>query len=390
MDRGRNVKILIAADSFKGSMTSAEAGEAIARGLGRGLRESGLEAEIHVVAMADGGEGTVEAFRHAAGGERVTVRCRGPLGRPVDATFLTLPEGETAVIEMAASSGLTLVKGREDVMRSDTFGLGEQILAALDRGAQRILIGIGGSATHDCGAGTARALGVRFLDEERQELGSTPSELAALAGIDTSSTDPRVAEACPPRRASFEVICDVDNPLLGPNGAAAVYSPQKGADPETVENLEAFSRRFADVVESALGVDLRGKPGVGAAGGLGFGLAAFLEAELRPGIDVMIEIAGLREHARGADLLVTGEGRMDSQSLMGKAPSGIAGIARELGVPCVAFCGFVEGPHDALVPEPFTAVYEIVSIADSLEDAVRRGPELLRELARRHAGEFKR
>ncbi len=380
------MKILIATDSFKGSMTSAEAGEAIARGLG----ESGLEAEFDVVAIADGGEGTVDAFARAAGGERVTVECRGPLSRPVEATFLVLPDGGTAVVEMAASSGLTLVRGREDIMRSDTFGLGEQIRAALDRGVKRILIGIGGSATHDCGAGASRALGVRFLDAEKRELGTTPSELAALFGVDMSGLDRRVSTTRPPRRASFEVICDVDNPLMGSTGAAAVYSPQKGADPETVKLLEAFSHLFADVVEKSLGVTLRSMPGAGAAGGLGFGLAAFLGAELRPGIDVMIEAAGLRERARGADLLVTGEGRMDSQSLRGKAPSGIAAIAEELGVACVAFCGYVDGPREALAPEPFRAIFEIASTAESLEDAVDRGPELLRELARKQAGELAR
>ncbi len=388
------MKILIATDSFKGSMTSAEAGEAIARGLADGLRKSLPAAEgeppaaFDVVAIADGGEGTVDAFVCAAGGERVTVECLGPLSRPVNATFLMLPDGETAVIEMAASSGLTLVRGREDIMRSDTFGLGEQIKAALEGGAKRILIGIGGSATHDCGAGMARALGVRFLDENARELGTTPSELAALFGVDMSGLDRRVSTTRPPRRASFEVICDVDNPLAGPTGAAAVYSPQKGADPETVKLLEAFSHLFADVVERSLGATLRSMPGAGAAGGLGFGLAAFLGAELRPGIDVMIEAAGLRERARGADLLVTGEGRMDSQSLRGKAPSGIAAIAKELGVPCVAFCGYVDGPREALVPEPFGAIYEIASVADSIEDAVLRGPELLRELARKRAGEL--
>ena len=315
----------------------------------------------------------------------MTVECRGPLGDPVDATFLMLPGGQTVVIEMAASSGLTLVRGDEDIMHSDTFGLGEQILAALDRGARRILIGIGGSATQDCGAGMTRALGVRFLDRDGRELGSAPAEVAQLAEIDTSGIDPRIV------RTRFVVICDVDNPLLGPTGAAAVYSPQKGASPSVVEKLEAFSDRFSDMAERAIGLaagGLREMPGAGAAGGLGFGLAAFLGAELRPGIDVVIDAVGFRERARGADLLVTGEGRMDSQSLRGKAPSGIAAVAAELGLPCVAFCGYVEGPRDGLEPEPFAAIYEIVSIADSAADALARGGELLRALARKHAPEI--
>jgi len=218
--------ILIAVDSFKGSMTSVEAGEAIRRGLAEGLASLGINASFDVVPIADGGEGTVDAFHAALGGELVRLSCRGPLGDPVPSTFLLLPGGKTAVIEMAASCGLPLVKGREDILHSDTFGLGQQILAALDRQPDKILVGIGGSATNDGGAGMARALGVRFLDAMGRELSTTPAELANLHAVDFSGLDTRV------RRPRFEVMCDVDNPLLGPSGAAATFAPQKGADPE--------------------------------------------------------------------------------------------------------------------------------------------------------------
>jgi glycerate kinase len=374
-------RILIAVNSFKGSMTSLQAGAAVGRGLDEGLRAIGHSPILDVVPVADGGEGTVEAFRAAVGGERSSVTCRGPLGDPVEAAFLLLPDGRTAAIEMAASCGLTLAKGREAILRSDTTGLGEQIRAALDRGADRLVIGIGGSATQDGGAGMARALGARFLDGAGREIGTTPERLASLAAVDLAGLDPRL------RGARIDVLCDVTNPLLGPAGAAAVYAPQKGADPAAVARLEAATRRLADVVEASRGRSFRDLPGAGAAGGLGFGLAAFLGAALRPGIEVVIETAGLRGRAAKADLLATGEGRLDAQSLRGKGPAGIAALAREAGAPCVAFCGSIAGPREALVPAPFAAVYEILPLARSLADAIARGESLLRDLARSRAAD---
>lgn len=375
--------ILIAVDSFKGSMTSAQAGEAIRRGVSDGFAALDIKASFDVVPIADGGEGTVDAFHAALGGELIRFSCRGPLGDPVPATFLLLPGGKTVVIEMAASCGLPLVKGREDILHSDTFGLGEQILAALDRQSDRILVGIGGSATNDGGAGMARALGVRFLDAEGRELGSTPAELANLHAVDFSGLDARV------RRTRFEVMCDVDNPLLGPAGAAAIFAPQKGAGPEVVKTLEAIGERYADLVERTVGGTFRDRPGAGAAGGLGFGLSAFLDAQLRPGINIVIETTRLRERARQAQLLITGEGRLDSQSLRGKAPSGIAAIAAELGRPCVAFCGSIGSGVETLVPKPFAAVFDVISVAASISDAIARGVECLETLARRRAGEIR-
>ena len=375
--------ILIAVDSFKGSMTSAQAGEAIRRGLANGLAALQIKASFDVIPIADGGEGTVDAFHAALGGELIQVACRGPLGDPVPATFLVLPDGKTAVIEMAASCGLPLVQRREDILHSDTFGLGQQILAALDRQPDKILVGIGGSATNDGGAGMARALGARFLDAAGREIGSAPAELANLHALDCSGLDTRI------RQTQFEAMCDVDNPLLGPDGAAAVFAPQKGAGPDTVKKLDAIGCCYADLVEQTIGATFRDRPGAGAAGGLGFGLSALLGARLRPGISVVIETTHLRERAQRARLLITGEGRLDSQSLRGKVPSGIAAIAAELGRPCMAFCGSLGGAAETLVPSPFAAAFEVISVTDSVADAIARGVECLEALARRHAGDLR-
>jgi len=373
------MRVLIAADSFKGSLTSAEAGTAVAAGLRAGFAEMGIRTEIEVVPVADGGEGTIEAYAAACGGEIIPVVCPGPLGDSVTAEFLVLPGGKTAVIEMAESCGLTLVEGRRDILCSDTSGLGRQIRTALERRPEQILIGLGGSATNDWGAGMAAALGARFLDGEGRVLRPNPAELAGFRTIDASGLDSRL------RAIRFVALTDVDNPLLGSRGAAAVYAPQKGADAEAVKFLEETGERFADVVESSLGRRFRDCPGSGAAGGLGFGATAFLGADIRPGIEVMIETTGLREKARQADLVVTGEGRLDAQSRHGKAAAGITRLARETGLPCVAFCGSIDGPVSNYVPEMFAAAYEIRPAAASLADAVARSAFYLEILARRSA-----
>jgi len=435
------MRVLIAVDSFKGSLTSAEAGGAIAEGLESGFAELGIQAAIDIVPIADGGEGTIEAFAAACGGERVPVLCPGPLCDPVSAEFLILPGGKTAVIEMAQSCGLTLVRGREDILRSDTAGLGRQILAALDRRPERLLIGIGGSATNDWGAGMAGILGARFLNDRGLVIGTRPIDLADLHSMDLSGLDSRI------KSIAIESICDVDNPLLGPKGAAAVYGPQKGAGADTVKRLDEIGSRFADAVESSVGQEtklcgrnsprqaryftvlhdvsssfmkplnqdnasqssmrlpnqdeafksgpgldrrqrLRDFPGSGAAGGLGFGLAAFLGAELRSGIEVMIDAARLRERILGVDLIVTGEGRLDAQSQHGKTTAGIAALARNANIPCLAFCGSVEGPTSSFIPEMFAAVYTLSSVASSLDDSMANGAEYLRMIARCAACHF--
>jgi glycerate kinase len=375
------IRVLIASDSFKGSLTSAEAGAAIADGLGEGFAEIGVSAAFDIIPIADGGEGTVAAFAAAVGGEKVLVLCPDPLGVPVTAELLLLPGGSTAVIEMAQSCGLTLVRGRENIRRSDTSGLGRQISAALDRRLEKLLIGIGGSATNDWGAGMAAALGIRFLDDRGRKLGTNPAALAAIRTVELSGLDPRL------KSVRVEAICDVNNPLLGPTGAAAVYGPQKGADGGTIVFLDEIGGRFADAVEKAVGRGLRDIPGSGAAGGLGFGLAAFLGAELRPGIEAVIEAAHLRARIKNADLIVTGEGRLDDQSRRGKTTAGIAALAREAHLPCLAFCGSLEGPISTYVPSLFAAVYDLSSVAPSREASIAQGALFLKTTARRAARE---
>lgn len=376
------MRILIAVDSFKGSLGSAEAGAAIAAGLRAGLAEIGIQADIEIVPTADGGEGTLEAFAAACGGERISLAAPGPLGDPILSAFHLLPGRTTAIIESAQTCGLTLVAGREDILHSTTAGLGLQVRKAMDLRPERIFIGLGGSATNDWGAGMADELGVRFLDGGGRRLHPHPQALAGIRKADIGGLDSRV------RSVRFTALADVDNPLLGPRGAATVFAPQKGADPETVKRLEESGRRFADAVESAVGLSLRDRPGAGAAGGLGFAAMAFLGADLRPGIEALIETAGLSAKARGVDLIVTGEGRLDVQSRSGKTVMGISRLARESGVPCVAFCGSITGPSSDYVPALFAAAYVIRPEAASLEEAMARAGAFLETIARRAARDF--
>lgn len=378
----RPIRIVIAADSFKGSLTSMEAGTAISVGLQAGLAEKGIASAFAVVPIADGGEGTIEAFTAARGGERAAVSCPGPLGDPVEAEFLLLPGGTTAVIESAQSCGLGLVAGRADILRSNTAGLGRQIAAALDRRPTRILVGLGGSATNDWGAGMADALGARFLGGGGRPLPPCPAALGDVRSIDLSRWDARLLSV------RFEAVSDVDNPLLGPEGAAAVFSPQKGADPRTVQILQKTGSRFADVVEAAAGRRFRDHPGAGAAGGLGFGLMAFLNAEIRSGIETIIEAADLRNRIEDADLIITGEGCLDAQSRRGKTAAGIARLARDAGRPCIIFSGSINGPVSAFVPDMFAAAYEIRTAAGSLDEAVAKAALYLEQAARRAAPEI--
>jgi glycerate kinase len=378
------MRVLVAVDSFKGSLGSAEAGAAIAAGLAAGFAGLGLGADVEVVPTADGGEGTVEAFAAACGGEKVPVSAPGPLGDPVSAETLLLPDRRTIVVESAQTCGLPLVAGREDILGSDTSGLGRQLRAALDRNPERIWIGLGGSATNDWGAGMAAGLGVRFLDGRGRPLRPRPLDLAGLETVDLEGLDGRV------RNAAFTVLADVDNPLLGPRGAAAVFAPQKGANSETVMRLEETGERYAEAVEAALGRTFRDRPGAGAAGGLGFAALAFLGAALRPGIQALIEAAKLNEKARTADLIVTGEGRLDVQSRRGKTVFGIAALARKFNRPCIAFCGAVGGPVSDFAPDLFAAVYSLLPEAGSPAEAISRAGHFLETVARKAARDVAR
>jgi glycerate 2-kinase len=338
LEKSTASRIVIAPDSFKGSLTAAEVAGAVAGG----LRRVWPDAQITLLPLSDGGEGWVDTIVTAAGGRRVTESVTGPLGDPVEATYglIELPEGRGAVIEMASASGLHLIdRSTADPRRTTTYGTGELIVRALDRGVRRLLVGIGGSATNDGGAGLAEALGVSLLDAGGARLGPGGAELARLEHVDISGIDRRI------REVEVLVASDVDNPLTGEHGASAVFGPQKGASPEAVAELDAALANFADKVEVAVGRSARDEPGAGAAGGLGFGLMMFCDAIVRPGIELSLDAVGADAALETADLVITGEGRIDAQTLRGKAPVGVARRAQRFGVPVVAVAGSI-GPLD--------------------------------------------
>jgi glycerate kinase len=329
-----------------------------------------------VLPLADGGDGTVAAFLEN-GAQPVTARVTGALGTAVDATYAR--SGATAILEMATASGLALLGGRLDPRRASTFGTGELILHALDGGATHIVLGIGGSATTDGGAGALHALGVRFLDAGGSALAPVPEALAALAAIDAARLDPRLAAT------RIEVACDVDNVLLGPAGAAAVYGPQKGAMPADVAFLDGVLARIADAAMAATGRDLRGLPGAGAAGGLGWGLATFTGARLERGFTIVARLTGLAAALAGAAICFTGEGRIDLQSLAGKVVSGVAQAAAAANVPVVAVGGSVEPEAAAALLERGAECIALVTDAAERERAMRDAAVLIRAATARWA-----
>ncbi|MEW6661016.1 MAG: glycerate kinase [Bacillota bacterium] len=367
------MRILIASDSFKGSLTSQEVGAAVTKGILRVCPE----AEIAVIPMADGGEGTVQALIAATGGQLITTEVTGPLGAPVEARFGLLPEG-TAVLEMAEASGLTLVpEGLRNPMVTTTYGTGELILKALDSGANRIIIGIGGSATNDGGAGMAQALGVSLKDASGQELPHGGGSLGRLAEINMSGLDPRI------KTTPIIVACDVKNPLCGPNGAAAIYGPQKGASPEMIKLLDANLRHFAQVIAQELNQDVMEIPGAGAAGGLGAGLIAFAGAELRSGVESVLDTVKLENYLTKVDLVITGEGRLDHQSAFGKVPVGVAKRAASYGVPVIALVGEIgPGAHQVFELGINSAV-TLVNGPMGLQQAMEKASDLLADAAER-------
>lgn len=366
------MKVVIAPDSFKESLSAAEVASAIAAG----LREVWPHAELLCRPMADGGEGTVDALLAATGGEYRESRVRGPLGAPLLAHWGWLPAERCALIEMAAASGLQRVPPAErDVLRACSHGTGELIRAALDAGAVRIVLGLGGSATNDGGSGMLRALGVHLEDAAGRPLPPGGAALAQLARIDASGLDPRLAGV------AVEVACDVDNPLCGPRGASAVFGPQKGADAAQVAQLDAALARFADCCATALGRNERERPGSGAAGGMGFAARTFLQASFRPGIELVAEVAGLEAALVGADLAITGEGRLDRQTLHGKTPLGVAALARRHGVPVVALAGSLGDGYQALYRHGIAAAFSLVPGPMDLAEALAEAPRLLRERA---------
>jgi glycerate 2-kinase len=381
------MRILIAPDKFKGSLSARQVAENIALGIGDVIPD----AQIEIAPVGDGGEGTAEVICNARGGEWVMCRTHGPLGNPIEARYVWLGENGSAVIEMSEAAGLRALKnGVRDILRANTFGVGEMLFDAAKRGAREIIVGLGGSVTNDGGFGMARALGFRFLDEQDKEIEKTV-DLISVARIETPvgagvpparSSDVQPASASSgPLQMRIVAACDVKNPLLGETGATRTFGPQKGATPEQLEILERALTRLADTVTRELGCDFRNKPGAGAAGGLGFGLMSFCSAQLQPGFDVVADAVELEEKIKSADVVITGEGKLDSQTLEGKAPAGVARLARKFGKRVFAVVG--RATPDQQVRDSFEGVYE-------LGGSIPQARELLRERARELANTLKR
>ncbi|HWE36381.1 MAG TPA: glycerate kinase [Isosphaeraceae bacterium] len=366
------LRVLVAPDKFKGSLSAPEAAGAIARG----VEKAAPGATIVPLPMADGGEGTVEALVAATGGSFRTAVVNGPLGEPVRARFGVLGDGKTAVVEMAEASGLVLVPhDRRDPSRTTTRGTGELLLAAIEAGARSVVLGIGGSATNDGGAGLAQALGYRLLDASGRELPPGGGALDRLDRIDASGRDRRLDGV------AVAVACDVENPLCGPSGASAVFGPQKGASPSLVATLDRNLAHFARLVARDLGRDVAEIPGAGAAGGLGAGLVAFVDGRLERGIDLVIRAVGLEAHLRIADLCLTGEGMLDASSAFGKTAVGVARLARRLGRPTLALAGSLGPGAEAVLAEGITAYFSICPRPLPLDDALNHASTYLEQAA---------
>ncbi|KAF0092531.1 MAG: glycerate kinase [Fusobacteria bacterium] len=359
--------IIVAIDSFKGSLSSVEACEIVKNAI------IDSTDKVLTIPIADGGEGTAEAFYMALGGSWVFQEVTGPDWVKRKAGFLILPDG-TGVIEMAQASGITLVK-ELDPLNTTTYGTGELILGALDAGCSRLIVGIGGSATNDGGVGMAAALGGRFYNSSMEEINPTGGSLSELDSMDLSLMDSRLKET------EIIVACDVTNEFYGPNGASFIYGPQKGADRETVEVLDDNLKKLAELIMVETGINLQNIPGSGAAGGLGGGLVAFTGGKLRSGIDILLDTVGFGELIKGANLVITGEGSFDEQSLTGKVVSGISRFAREVNVPVIVFAGSVQVDRDVYMKAGITAAFSTNRKPCSLEEAKRDVRDNLFELA---------
>jgi glycerate kinase len=356
------MKLIAAPDSFKGSLDA----RSLCAAIREGARRANPRAEVVEMPLADGGEGTVENLVYASRGRLVRVTVTGPLGRPVEAAYGILGDGQTAVIEMAQASGLPLVPEAErNPLVTTSRGTGELILHALDAGYRRFIIGLGGSATNDAGAGLLRALGLGLFDAAGRPLADGGGALRELHRVDDSQLDPRLAEAC------FDVACDVSNPLCGPQGASAVFGPQKGATPEMVRLLDEGLRRFGEETRKVRGIDVLEAPGAGAAGGMGAALLGYLGARMRSGIEMVLEAAGWESQLSGADLIVTGEGRLDGQTLSGKVIAGVCRSAAVRKIPVVALCGSMELSGADMERMGLAAAFPIVKGPCTLEEAFR-------------------
>ncbi|SNZ03170.1 glycerate kinase [Terribacillus aidingensis] len=374
------MKIVIAPDSYKESLSALDAANAIERGFKQVLPD----AVYHKMPMADGGEGTVQSLVDATNGKVVEHAVTGPLGDPVKAFFGLMGDGKTAVIEMAAASGLHLVPvEHRNPLVTSTRGTGELIVAALDLGVEHIIIGIGGSATNDAGAGMVQALGGKLLDENGNDIGYGGGALAKIATINLDSLDDRLQDV------QIEVACDVDNPLTGPRGASAIFGPQKGATPEMVELLDKNLAYFADIAEKTVGTAFRDREGAGAAGGLGASLLAFLHADLKRGIEIVLEAVNFEDAVKDADLVITGEGRIDSQTIYGKTPIGVAKAAKKYGVPVIGLAGSLSEDADIVHAHGIDALFSIVPGVVTLPDAFEHAAVYMERTARNIAASMK-
>ena len=374
------MKIVIAPDSFKESLSAM----AVAIEIEAGFKEIFPDAHYLKVPVADGGEGTVQAMIDATAGRRIDLKVSGPLGEPVHAFYGLTGGDSVAVIEMAAASGLALLSPHlRNPLRTSSYGTGELIRCALDAGARRFVLGVGGSASNDGGAGMLQALGVRLLDAKGDDLGPGGGELAQLDSIDASAIDPRIKDCI------FDIACDVTNPLVGPDGASAVFGPQKGATPDMVRQLDANLRRYAQVIARDQGQDIADLPGAGAGGGISAAMMVFLGGRLRPGSDIVTDAVGLALAIRDADLVITGEGRLDSQTIHGKTPIGVARIAQRHGKPVIAIAGCLSQTSGVVHSHGIDAVFGAVSRPCSIDEALAEAAFNLRRAARNIAATLK-
>ncbi|ABS48333.1 MULTISPECIES: glycerate kinase [Yersinia pseudotuberculosis complex] len=374
------MKIIIAPDSFKESLTAMQVAEAIEQG----FSEIFPQAEYIKLPMADGGEGTVESMVAATGGELVNVEVTGPLGVPVKAFYGWMGDGETAVIEMAAASGLHLVAPEQrNPLITTSYGTGELILAALNHGARKIILGIGGSATNDGGAGMMQALGVQLSDQQGKALTVGGAALVQLVDIDLSQLDDRLAQT------DILVACDVDNPLCGAKGASAVFGPQKGATPERVQQLDAALQHYGEKIEQVTGKSVINVAGAGAAGGMGAALFGLLNARLQPGIEIVTEALKLAAAVQEADLVITGEGRIDSQTIHGKTPVGVARVAKRFDIPVIAIAGSMAPDYEVVHQHGLDAVFSVLNHIQTLPEALEEASDNIRITARNVAAVWK-
>ena len=367
------MKIVIAPDSFKESLSATEVADQIEAG----FREIFPDLECFKLPMADGGEGMVAALVAATGGKIVSAPVTGPMGEKVEAFYGITGDGNTAIIEMAAASGLSLVPPLlRNPLKTTSFGTGELILTALDAGLRNLIIGIGGSATNDAGAGMLQSLGVKLLDQHGKEISTGGEGLAQLSRIDIGNLDLRL------QQCQVQVACDVDNPLTGINGASVVFGPQKGATPEMIASLDQALANFASLVQRDVQRDVANVPGAGAAGGMGAAMLAFLNAELRSGVDIVIEATGLDDAISRADLVISGEGRIDRQSAYGKTPVGVARVAARHNVPVIGIAGSLGEGAPLIYQHGFSALFSVVNGPCSLEEALADAAENIRITAR--------